>query len=92
MLVAARVNAVINRLEKTRTVQAADELPAAKDAYLKEQRREKRKEAEKTRKEEDRVQMERRLEKEAKEQAWADLQSREGGRSNETGFDEDDFM
>ncbi|KAL9126260.1 MAG: hypothetical protein Q9217_004673 [Psora testacea] len=92
ILVSTRTNAIINRLEKTRTIRPADELPAAKDAYLKEQRREKRKEAEKLKKEENRVLMERRMEKEEKERAWEELQRGEGGRSNEEGFDEDDFM
>ena len=92
ILVSTRTNATINRLEKTRTIHPADELPAAKDAYLKEQRREKRKEAEKLKKEEDRVLNERRMEKEEKERAWEELQRGEGGKSNEEGFDEDDFM
>lgn len=36
---------------------------------------------------------ERRREKEEKERAWEELtKSGEGGRSNEDGFDEDDFM
>ena len=91
-LVPSRINAIINRLEKTRIIRPADELPAAKDAYVKEQRREKRKEAEKLKKEEERILSERRMEKEEKERAWEELQRGEGGRNNEDGFDEDDFM
>ena len=95
ILVPTRTNAVINRLEKTRTVRPADELPAAKDAYTKEQRRLKRNEAEAKKKEEDRRLNEMRLEKEEKERAWEALRqggSGEGLKSNEDGFDEDDFM
>ena len=93
ILVPTRTNAIINRLEKTKTVQSADELPAAKDAYLKEQRRVRRKEAEGKKKEEERVLEERRMEKEERERAWAELRASGGeGRSNEEGFDEDDFM
>ena len=32
------------------------------------------------------------MEKQDKERAWQELVSGEGGRSNEEGFDEDDFM
>ena len=93
ILVPARTNAIINRLEKTKTIRFADELPAAKDEYLKEQRRIKRKEAEGKKKEEERVLLERKMEREEKERAWEELrQGAGGGRSNEEGFDEDDFM
>ena len=92
VLVPTRTNAVINRLEKTKTVRAADELQAAKEAYLKEQRRLKRKEAEAKKKEEDKLLLDRRMEKEEKERAWEDLRRTGEGRSNEDGFDEDDFM
>ena len=91
-LVAVRTNATINRLEKTKTVRSADELPAAKDIYLKEQRRQRRKETEAQRKEDERVLSEKRLEKEAKDRAWDELRQSGEGRSNEEGFDEDDFM
>ena len=94
ILVPARTNAIINRLEKTKTVRSADELPAAKDVFLKEQRRVKRKEAEATTKEEQRALNVMRLEKEEKERAWEELRQGggEGAKSNEEGFDEDDFM
>ena len=75
-------------------MRSADELPAEKDGYLKEQRRQKRKEAENKQKEEKRVLDEMRVEKEAKDRAWEELRKGEGEgvRSNEEGFDEDDFM
>lgn len=93
LLVPTRLNATINRLDKTRTIGSPDELPAAKEAYLKTQRTEKRKIADAKAKEESRVAQERRREKEEKERAWEELtKSGEGGRSNEVGFDEDDFM
>ena len=91
-LVATRTNAIINRLEKTKTTRSADELPAFKDTYLKEQRRQKRKETETKRKDEERALNEKRLEKEAKDKAWEELRQSGEGRSNEEGFDEDDFM
>lgn len=91
VLVPARINATINRLEKTRRTGTPDELPAAKDAYLSQQRAEKRREAEKAKKEEDRIIKERRIEREEKERGWNELMHGEG-RSNEEGFDEDDFM
>ena len=92
VLVATRTNAVINRLEKTKTIRTADELQAAKESYLKEQRRLKRKEAEAKKKEDEQVLLARRLEKEEKERAWEDLRRTGEGKSNEEGFDEDDFM
>ena len=92
ILVPMRTNAIVNRLEKTKTIRSADELPGAKDGYLKEQRRVKRKEAEGKKKEEERLLLERRMEKEEKERAWEELRRGGEGRSNEEGFDEDDFM
>ncbi|KAG8528075.1 uncharacterized protein KY384_006991 [Bacidia gigantensis] len=92
ILVPVRINAIINRLEKTKKVGEAEELPAAKDAYLKEQRRMKRKDAEGKRKEEERELEEKRREKEERERAWEELRAGGEGRSNEEGFDEDDFM
>ena len=95
ILVPARTNAIVNRLEKTKTLRSADELPGAKDAYMKEQRRLRRNEAENKKKEEDRRLNELRMEKEEKERAWEALRqggSGEGLKSNEDGFDEDDFM
>lgn len=91
-LVPTRLNATINRLEKTRTIRSADELQAAKETYLSAQRAEKRREAERKKKEEDRVMRERREEKEKRERGYDDLMQSGEGRSNEEGWDEDDFM
>ncbi|KAK3170891.1 hypothetical protein OEA41_002975 [Lepraria neglecta] len=91
ILVTTRTNSIINRLEKTRTVSSPDELPAAKEVYLASQRAEKRREAEKKKKEEEKVMRERREEKEKRERGYGELMQGEG-RSNEEGFDEDDFM
>lgn len=56
------------------------------------QRAEKRREAEKKKKEDERVMRERREEKERKERGYEDLNDEGAKRSNEEGFDEDDFM
>ncbi|MCJ1275280.1 hypothetical protein MMC21_003081 [Puttea exsequens] len=91
ILVPTRTNATINRLEKTRTVRSADELPAAKEEYLAGVRAERRREAEVRKKEEERVARERREEREGREKGWEELMQGQG-RSNEEGFDEDNFM
>ena len=91
-LIPTRINATINRLEKTRTIRPADELPAAKEAYLTQQRSERRREAEKKRKEEERIGRERREEKERRDRGYDDLDDEGLKKSNEEGFDEDDFM
>lgn len=78
-LVPTRLNPIINRLEKTRTVSPADELPALKDAYNARVRAEKRREAEARRKEEDRARDELRREKEEREGWWEQLRSGGGG-------------
>ncbi|KAL6715078.1 hypothetical protein ACLMJK_007339 [Lecanora helva] len=90
-LIPTRINATINRLEKTRTIRSPDELPAAKEAYMAGQRAEKRREAERKRKEEERVGRSRKEEKERRERGYEDLDGGEK-RSNEEGWDEDDFM
>ena len=93
ILVPTRTNAIINRLEKTRTIGSASDLPAAKETYLSQQRAKKRAESERKKKEEERVMRERREEKEGRERGWEALRKGEGeGRSNEEGWDEDDFM
>ncbi|KAK0514739.1 hypothetical protein JMJ35_003356 [Cladonia borealis] len=96
ILTPTRSNPIINRLQKTRTIISADELPAAKESYLNGLRAEKRREAERKRKEEERALRERREEKEGKERSWRELAEgrgeEAGGRSNEEGWDEDDFM
>lgn len=90
-LVPTRLNPTINRLEKTRRARPVDDLPADKEAHLARQRATKRAENERRQKEEERVARERREEKERRERGYEDLMA-EGGRSNEEGFDEDDFM
>ena len=96
ILTPTRSNPIINRLSKTRTILPADELAVAKEVYLSGQRAEKRREAERKRKEEERVGRERREEREGKERGWRELAAgggeEGGGRSNEEGWDEDDFM
>ncbi len=91
-LVPTRINATINRLDKTKKVISADELPAAKEVYMAGQRAERRREAEKKNKEEEKFMKERREEKENRERGYDDLMASAEGRSNEDGFDEDDFM
>lgn len=91
-LVPTRLNPTINRLEKIRTIRPADELQAAKEAYLATQRAEKRREAERKKKEDEKIMRERREEKERKERGYEELNDDELKRSNEEGWDEDDFM
>ncbi|CAD6579268.1 MAG: hypothetical protein ASARMPRED_009019 [Alectoria sarmentosa] len=91
VLIPTRQNPIINRLEKTRQIRSVDELPADKEAYLSQQRAKKRVENDKRKKEEEKVARERREDKERRERGYQDLMA-EGGRSNEEGFDEDDFM
>jgi len=90
--VPTRLNAIVNRLEKTRVVREADELQAAKEAYLSTQRAERRREAERRKREEERVMRERREEREGKERGYEELNDDDLKRSNEEGWDEDDFM
>ncbi|KAL9065462.1 MAG: hypothetical protein Q9161_008223 [Pseudevernia consocians] len=91
LLIPTRSNATINRLDKTRRVRPADDLFADKEAHLARQRATKRVENEQRKKEEEKVARERREEKERRERGYEDLMA-EAGRSNEEGFDEDDFM
>ncbi|CAF9918941.1 MAG: hypothetical protein ALECFALPRED_000905, partial [Alectoria fallacina] len=91
VLIPTRQNPIVNRLEKTRKIRSVDELPADKEAYLSQQRAKKRAENDKRKKEEEKVARERREDKERRERGYQDLMA-EGGRSNEEGFDEDDFM
>ncbi|KAI4164583.1 MAG: hypothetical protein LQ342_001896 [Letrouitia transgressa] len=90
--VATRQNPVINRLNKTRTIASADTLFAEKEAHLAELRQKAREKAKEVRKEEERVKRERKEEKWRREHAYEELMSGEGGRSNEEGWDEEDFM
>ncbi|KAM0806051.1 hypothetical protein BDR22DRAFT_901156 [Usnea florida] len=81
----------LSRLQKTRLTIPASDLPQLKESYVARCRAEKREGAEKQRKEEERVVRERREEKEGRERGWEELRRGEG-RSNEGGWDEDDFM
>ncbi|KAL8711348.1 MAG: hypothetical protein Q9220_004245 [cf. Caloplaca sp. 1 TL-2023] len=98
ILVPTRSNPVINRLMKTRTVASADGLFAKKEQHLSELRAKAREKAKETRKEEDRLKKERRDDKYKREHAYEDLMKgdddQEGGgkRSNQDGWDDDDFM
>lgn len=91
-LVPARLNATLNRLQKTRTSLPASALPDQKETHLSRQRAEKRVEDAKRREDEERVARERREEKERRGRGYEELMGGEGGRSNEEGFDEEDFM
>lgn len=83
---------------KTRTVALADGLFAEKEQHLSELRAKAREKAKEARKEEERLKKERRDEKFRREHAYEDLMKGadedEGGgkRSNQDGYDEDDFM
>ncbi|KAL8953205.1 MAG: hypothetical protein Q9222_000940 [Ikaeria aurantiellina] len=98
ILVPTRLNPVINRLMKTRTVASADGLFAEKEQHLSELRAKAREKAKETRKEEDRLKKERKDEKYKREHAYEDLmkgdEDEEGGgkRSNQDGWDDDDFI
>ncbi|KAL2051599.1 hypothetical protein ABVK25_008013 [Lepraria finkii] len=92
VLVPTRANSIINRLEKTRTISSPDELPAAKRSIPGQSaRREETGEAEKKKKEEEKIMRERREEKEREGEGVWGVDAGEG-RSNEEGFDDDDFM
>ncbi|KAL9613993.1 MAG: hypothetical protein Q9167_001473 [Letrouitia subvulpina] len=90
--VPTRQNPIINRLNKTRTIASADTLFAEKEAHLAELRQKAREKAKEVRKEEERVKRERKEEKWRREHAYEELMGGEGGRSNEEGWDEEDFM
>ena len=98
--VASRTNAVINRLNKTRTEipppASSTHLRETRDAHLAELRRGANDELRRRRKDEARVAKERREEKERGEAEWealyGDGRVAEEGRSNNAGWNEDDFM
>ena len=90
--VPARLNATLNRLQKTRTTLPASALPDQKETYLSQQRAQKRIEDAKRRTEEENVARERKEEKERRGRGYEELMGGGGGRSNEEGFDEEDFM
>ncbi|KAI4115756.1 MAG: hypothetical protein LQ345_003710 [Seirophora villosa] len=100
VLVPTRLNPTINRLNKTRTVAPTDGLFAEKEQHLSELRAKAREKAKEARKEEERLKKERREEKYRREHAYEELMNGGGGgdedgggkRSNQDGFDEDDFM
>ncbi|KAL8775698.1 MAG: hypothetical protein Q9209_000194 [Squamulea sp. 1 TL-2023] len=98
ILVPTRLNPTINRLMKTRTVSPVDGLFADKEKHLSELRTKAREKAKEARKEEERVAKERREEKYKREHAYEDLMKgnaeEDGGgkRSNQDGWDDDDFM
>ncbi|KAI4089662.1 MAG: hypothetical protein Q9206_001150 [Seirophora lacunosa] len=101
ILVPTRLNPTVNRLSKTRTVAPTDGLFAEKEQHLSELRAKAREKAKEARKEEERLKKERREEKYRREHAYEELMNGGGGdgdedgggkRSNQDGFDEDDFM
>ncbi|KAL8859524.1 MAG: hypothetical protein Q9178_003923 [Gyalolechia marmorata] len=98
ILVPTRLNPTINRLMKTRTVSPADGLFADKEKHLSELRAKAREKAKEARKEEERLTKERREEKYKREHAYEDLMNVDaegdggGKRSNQDGWDDDDFM
>ncbi|KAL9586031.1 MAG: hypothetical protein Q9212_001176 [Teloschistes hypoglaucus] len=98
ILVPTRLNPTINRLMKTRTVVSADGLFAEKEQHLSELRAKAREKAKESRKEDERVKKERQEEKYRREHAYEDMMNgdgdEEGGgkRSNQDGWDDDDFM
>ncbi|KAI4167304.1 MAG: hypothetical protein LQ343_007307 [Gyalolechia ehrenbergii] len=98
ILVPTRLNPTINRLMKTRTVASADGLFAEKEQHLSELRAKAREKAKEARKEEERLKKERKDKKYRREHAYEDLMkgddAEEGGgkRSNQEGWDDDDFM
>ena len=83
---------------KTRTVSPADGLFADKEKHLSELRAKAREKAKEARKEEERLTKERREEKYKREHAYEDLMNGDaegdggGKRSNQDGWDDDDFM
>ncbi|MCJ1263953.1 hypothetical protein MMC22_003824 [Lobaria immixta] len=96
LLVPNRLNATINRLQKTRAVVDADELPALKETHLAGLRARANAAKKALRKEEERVARERKEDKWRREHAYEELMHADDGgsvgRSNEQGWDEDDFM
>ena len=93
-LVTTRNNAIVNRLNKTRTEEFPD-LRAQKDAEEKRKNREKRMELEDKKRAEKTERQERESNKWMKEHAYDELQREEGMRSNQdtqAGDFDDDFM
>jgi hypothetical protein len=99
--VATRVNATINRLQKTRTEiappQSTSHLREERDAHVAAKRKAANETLRAQRKAEEKLAKARKDEKERGEREWEDLIGEDRvlteGRSNqEGGFDEDDFM
>lgn len=97
---AARTNAVINRLNKTRTeispAESTQHLRTEKEEHMSKIRKSANETIRLKRKEEERLRQQQRDEKLNREAAWKSLTSQDAveqeGMSNEDGFDEDDFM
>lgn len=91
-----RLNATINRLQKTRTIIDAEELPTLKETHLAGLRARANAVKKSLRNEEERVARERREDKWTREHAYEELMHADDGgsvgRSNEQGWDEEDFM
>lgn len=96
ILISARLNPIINRLNRTRTVLDPQDLPTLREEHLAEIRKKDNAEKKEKKKEEERVARERREEKEKREGGYVGLlhgdDEMEGRRMNEEGWDEDDFM
>ena len=99
-MVPTRTNTVINRLNKTKTeispAESTQHLMTEKEAHLAKKRKTANEALRVKRKDEDRLRQQQRDEKLNREAAWSDLTSQDAvereGRSNEDGFDEDNFM
>ena len=96
ILIPTRLNPIINRLNRTRTVLDPDELSSLREAHLAAIRKNANAEKKEKKKEEDRVARQRREEKEKMEKGYVGLMhgddEMEGRRMNEEGWDDDDFM
>lgn len=96
ILIPTRLNPIINRLNRTRTVLDPDDLPSLREAHLAEIRKNANAEKKEKKKEEERVARERREEKEKMEKGYVGLMhgddEMEARRMNEEGWDDDDFM
>lgn len=96
VLIPTRLNPIINRLNRTRTVLDPQELPTLREEHLAEIRKKFNAEKKEKKREEERVARERREEKEKREKGYVGLMhgddEMEERKMNEEGWDEDDFM
>lgn len=96
ILIPIRLNPIINRLNRTRTVLDPQDLPTLREEHLAEIRKKVNAEKKDKKKEEEMVARERREEKDKREGGYVGLMhgddEMEGRRMNEEGWDEDDFM